>query len=166
MVCGFLIWTDVAYLSTVAFSRLRSLSITGWIPSIKNSYRRWILNSKLSFEKKKSFNKIIIIILIILNISSAPCLSMMTLLAQKTKNSAIHKTKNMNSKFRCVLNWEQVSASRQIRNWSSARIHQIYILLFIFLVNWWIKLGNSGMNKLFFFWRGRGKDTRTLYATN
>lgn len=41
-------WNEVpSYLSNVEFSWERSLSITGCIPSIRNSYRRWIRNSKL-----------------------------------------------------------------------------------------------------------------------
>lgn len=39
--------TAKTHRSNVAFSWDRSLSITGWMPSIRNSYRRWTRNSRL-----------------------------------------------------------------------------------------------------------------------
>lgn len=45
--------TGGSYLSRMAFSCCRSLSITGWIPSIRNSYRRWRRNSRLSWGSPK-----------------------------------------------------------------------------------------------------------------
>lgn len=42
-----------SHLSNVEFSWERSLSITGWIPNMRNSYRRWIRNSKLVYMWKK-----------------------------------------------------------------------------------------------------------------
>lgn len=41
-----------SYLSKMAFSCCRSLSITGCIPSIRNSYRRWRRNSRLSLSRE------------------------------------------------------------------------------------------------------------------
>ena len=42
-------------LSRVAFSKVRSFSMTGSIPSIRNSNRRWIRNSRCSCGEKKSY---------------------------------------------------------------------------------------------------------------
>lgn len=41
--------SPLSYLSKVEFSWERSLSITGWIPNMRNSYRRWIRNSRLVY---------------------------------------------------------------------------------------------------------------------
>lgn len=55
--CGPFFFPVPSHLSNVEFSWERSLSITGWIPNMRNSYRRWIRNSKLVYMWKKRRKK-------------------------------------------------------------------------------------------------------------
>lgn len=48
MLCSHFSILSHSHLSRVAFSCSRSLSMTGWMPNIRNSYLRWRRNSRLS----------------------------------------------------------------------------------------------------------------------